>query len=535
MFESIHRIQRVAITCLAVTVVSACEHETQLELGLDTLPPVPLSDSLAAYVDRDTATATIVGLADSLTLARVDVGTTPILAESRAGVDEVLVLSLGERGHAGVEPEPASLTALPSDDASSARVYTLGSSFNALAQSEDGRYAIAFYRAGATLDRLLFNPNEIAIVDLTAEPSESNPVLRTVRSFGGVPTQVTFSPELEIAGETGRRLAIVSSPAYVTLLDLDRPERSEITVRLTLEGDGRSINPSQFLFDPAASNIYIRGDSANDIYVLTLVEVPVSERVSNDFRPILNQLGAGRQPSDMLLYDVGRGPRLLVSAPGSQEVVVIDNVANHSTVIPLEFPAAKIMPYQGAAPGDPEVRQRALLLPQDGSSGSLAFLDLELLEERTGRNVEAMVLSRNIVGSIQLPREDLVLLVHSGATNGVSLLDVGTRTVAPIFAEVSLANAHFDAEGNRMWVAAPGTTRLGWLDLDTFHTGEVRLDSRIEAAYSLSNADGEPIVVVSHPSSAGWLTLLDAVDPNRDTATTHIGFLLTDLFDRSAS
>lgn len=520
---------------LALFVLGACGPEERLELELDFLPAIALEDSLV-YVERSGATAHVVALGDSLSEVRVAVGTAPALAVARSGHDEVLVLGRGERGRAGLEPEEATLTVVGGGAEDGARLYTIGSPFNALAQSADGRFAVAFFREGAGLERLLFNPNEVAIVDLDAEPSATNPVLRTVRSFGGVPTDVTFSPLMDIAGESGRSLALVSSPAYVTLLDLDHPERSEITVRLTLEGDARLIRPSQFVFDPDTANIYLRGDSADDIYVLSLVEVPSDERVSNDFRPIVNQLGAGRQPSDMALYDVGAGPRLLVVAPGSSEAVVIENTSNATTTLPLGFPASEVLRYRGVAPGDPEVRERALLIPADDRSAMVAFVDLELLEERGGRNIETMTLTQLIRGSLRLPDRNLVLLVHSQVgAEGVSLLDLEERTIAPIFAEVSLGNAQFDAEGTRLWVAAPGTRRLGWLDLDNFHPGEVRLDAPVGQVFAFGPGDeGGPTVVVSHAAATGWLTVLDAQETQRETATSHFGFLLSELFDRSA-
>lgn len=532
MMDSLNRLTCAALVLLGL---AGCGPDERLELELDFLPTVALDDTLV-YVERGGATAHVVTLGDTLTDRTVPVGTAPTFVEARRGHDEALVLSRGERGRAGHEPEEATLTVLGGAAGDEPRTYPVGSPFNALAQSDDGRYAIAFFRQGAGLETLLFNPNEMAIVDLDEEPSDANPVLRTVRSFGGVPTGVAFSPPMQIAGEAGRTLAFVSSPAYVTMLDLDNAERSEITVRLTLEGDARLIEPSQFVFDPEAATVYVRGEAADDIYVLSLVEVPEDERVSNDFRPIVNQLGAGRQPSDMTLYDVGAGPRLLVVAPGSSEAIVIENTSNSTTTIPLGFPAREVLRYRGVAPGDPEERERALLIPADDRSGTVAFVDLELLEDRGGRNVETMTLTQVIRGSLRLPDRDLVLLVHAQAgAEGLSLLDLERRTVAPIFAEVSLQNAQFDAEGTRLWVGAPGTTRLGWLDLDGFHPGEVRLDAPVSQVFALgAGRDGRPRVAVSHASSTGWLTVLDAQETLRESATSHIGFLLGELFDRSA-
>ena len=68
-------------------------------------------------------------------------------------------------------------------------------------QSDDGHYVVC---SRATAERLIDNPNEIAIVDLTKGPKEEDAInLRTLRTFGDSPLSVVFSPPMSIVGETG--------------------------------------------------------------------------------------------------------------------------------------------------------------------------------------------------------------------------------------------------------------------------------------------------------------------------------------------
>jgi hypothetical protein len=179
---------------------------------------------------------------------QVAVGTDPVLVQARndgaTPRGEALVLSRGARGDLGVDPEPGSLTAIPS--AGAARRYALGSPFNALSQTDDGRYAMAYFRPQSASGRLLYNPNEVAVVDLDAPPSSTNPTPRTVRSFGGVPNSVVFSPGIEIGG-VSRRFAVVLSDAYVTLLDLDHGTYPYVTSSNPVSGGaciGAGVGPT---------------------------------------------------------------------------------------------------------------------------------------------------------------------------------------------------------------------------------------------------------------------------------------------------
>src|SRR5205823_2814044 len=106
----------------------------------------------------------------------------PTLALRRNGTGrgEALVVTSGRRASSKQAAEPAVLAAIAHHGA--LRLYTLGSPFDRIEQSEDGRFALLFKHDNA--DRLLDNPNEIAIVDLDKAPKDTGAVTkRTLRSF----------------------------------------------------------------------------------------------------------------------------------------------------------------------------------------------------------------------------------------------------------------------------------------------------------------------------------------------------------------
>jgi len=529
----------------ALAALAGCiDRPAAFDQALDILPPVSVAGSLV-YIDRPAARALVLDLqAETPTTRRVPIGSDPVSTFGRLGPastprDEVLVLSRGLRGERGVAPEPGSLTAIPvRSTGGNARRYTLQSPFNAIAQTEDGRYGLAYFRPSTAAGRLLFNPNEIALLDLDAPPSETNPRPRTVRSFGGVPNNVVFSPPMMVNGRP-RTLALVYSDAYVTLLDLDNPGRAEITVRLTLPEDPRAVLPAQAVFDTEEATVYLRASSSNDIYALRLEPSTPADATANDFRPSINQLAAGQLPSDMALIGDAGARRLLVVSPGSRDARVIDARANTTLTIPLEAAAQRILLFEGPSPRETTVRPRALLYSTTNNIPAVSFLELTDLEARRGQNVDTLQLGRAVTAAVPLTERGVVMLGHPGGSGSsagqLSLLDLGRRTAAPILAEVSLNNARFDDDRQTLWVAPASGERLGFIDLQTFRPGEVRLDGAITDVIPLrGDAMGRSRVAAVHPSAAGWVTLLDARDPRRETARSTRGFLLTNILDTEA-
>jgi len=515
---------------VALGATSCAERAKEFDTAMNVLPPVALGASLV-YVDSSVQTAYVLDVTRPEAAPReVALGRGASFVARRNEHDEALVLCRGERGGVGVDPEASSLTVVSGTAGAAPRTYVLGSPFNAIAQTPDGARAIVHFRTGEGLAGLLFNPNEIAIVDLEAEPSATNPVRRTVRSFGGVPSAVFFSPSMALA-EGPRTLAVILSDAYVTLLDVDNADRPEITVPLALPEDPRAVLPVQVLFDADDPTVYVRAVASDDIFALRLQEVPAAERAGNDFRPSLSQLAVGSRPNDMALFDAGDGQRLIVPSRASRNVSIVDARSSSVTTIPLDVPADRVLVFDATAPGDPELSPRALLFTTDGSASSISFVDLVDVEERRGRNVETRAIGRPIVGALPLLARGLLVLQHSSATGapGLSLLDLAARTSAPIFADVPLENAKFGANETRIFVAPSFGPRLGFLDLGTFVPGEVRLDASITAVLPLADA---PIVAVIHGDLAGHVTLLDASDPRRETARSVQGFLLSNLLAR---
>jgi hypothetical protein len=443
-----------------------------------------------------------------------------------------LVLCRGASDDPRTEDEAAALVVL--DQTGEARRYPLSARFNAMNVSDDGHYAMLFFRDSDSSGSVVFNPNEIAIVDLERptvadDAPEPNPFSRTLRSFGRAPSHILFSPAMTIAGDA-RHLAVVLFETEVLLFDLDHLDRPEYTVELAT-GTDRTIDLAQVVFDGDLGRVYLRGNSSSDVYVLTLTATTPTPG-HNDFAPSLNQLGIGAVPHDMALYTSDGEPRLLAITAGAQAVVVDANTSR-TTMIPLPFGATDIQIYTATSPSDPVEEQRAVLYGDGGDS--VMFLDLRDVEQRGARNLETLTVGSDY--NVTTPLDsNLVLLTHTGT--GLSLLNLSDRTASPIFSSQNLSNAVPDAPAQKLWLAPPGQSRLGFLDLaNDFHPGTIDLGVPIVALVQVERDDAQqlpPLLGVVHRSSVGHVTVLDRANPSDlSLATATRGFLLQNILDRA--
>lgn len=485
-----------------------------------TLPTRSLSAPLAlnehvVWLDSNNDEALTLDVGDSRPEPNVAVHplpARPLHAERRNDSNELLVLLTDEDDDSG------KLAAFGPGGVD--RVYEVGAQFDSIEQADDGRFAIVYFSPNrgesAGQSTLLFNPNEIAIVDLERE-GEDAVVGRTLRSLGAAPQRVVFSPPMDIAGET-RRLAVVFFQSEVALLDLNHLDRPEYTVELS-RGSGLVL--TEIRFSPDDQKIYLLASGSNDVFVLRLL--PADSNRENDFEPSLNQLGTDSSPRDMAIFESDGQEKLLVASVSSAEVV--EAGSSRVTSIPLVNSADRILLFEGASPFDSEVQQRALLY-RLGSPG-VTFLDLAEIEERTTRNREEFN-----VAAIQslVPLEDnLVLLNHQDGSLGI--LNLEERTASPIHAQIQLDEAIPNLEQDRIWVAPVGQPTVGFIDLSNLHPGQVVLDRPVAELLQFQ-ATRDPKIVVTHFDEVGALSILSAVDPSDSKrAITLEGFFYAGVLD----
>ncbi len=463
-----------------------------------------------------------------------DIGRNAIFATPTPDRDHLAVITRGEEAlrKGQVDEDPKLWLLDLSEPKALAQSYEIGSAFDRLAISSDGSTAVAYFSSGGfdATTGVFRNPNELAIIDLQNEPSEDNPTLRTVRSFGSAPDGVVLSPPMRIPGaaDTSARIfAFLLAENTLTILDASNPKRREVTIRLgTGETDAAIIRPRELVFAPNTGTAYVRSDNASDVLsVLLSGEEPESE-LDNDYQPALAELGAGAGPADVAVWDDAIDRRFVLAAmPSTREVAVIDADTASFVTVSTPDPIDRIMLF----PSDPNLQPRVALLASiaqglprvhllalDGISDQLVPIDLR-----------TVTMSEPVLDVLQIPGSEQALIVHDADRTVLGLLDLALGAVSPLEGVGRLDSFDFSADGNFLVGVTEQVSRVGILDLQSLHPTNIRIDDDPGRVFALQGG----AVMVDHGDAFGRATYIPSVDAERSDARVMSGFLLEEYLD----
>jgi hypothetical protein len=517
-------------TLLPLLALAGCaaDRPTPFDRDRTVLGPVPLKDRIAWV---DTALDRVVALdlgADTPRVDAVAIGRNAVFATPTADRDHLLVITRGEEAiERGRSDEPPRLwdVDLAHPDADPI-VFEVGSPFDRVAVSGDGRVAVAYFSAKGPDDAGFFrNPNEMAFVDLQAPAAAgTNPVLKTLRAFGSTPTGVVLSPLMPLPGAADaapRTFAFVLSPSVVTVVDCNHPDRAEVSLRL--DTAGAAVDPQEVVFAPASATAYLRSEGARDVLQVALTADPPlpGDAHDNDYRPLLAELGAGGGPADIAVFDDAARKRwVLAATPSASEVVVIDTDTAQFRRVSTTDPIDRITLFP---PDQPTVAVLATLgkaLPRV----SLMSLD-DLANPLTAVKVQPVQLGKAVHDVVPVPGRDLAMIVHDDNRTVLSLLDVTFGSVAPLSGVGRLDSYAFTSSGDYLVGTTSSVSRVGFLDLDNLHPSDLRLDAPPVRVLALGNGK----IVADHGDPLGRVTVIPAAGATRDQATVLDGFLFTDI------
>ncbi len=518
-------------TVILITLLAGCWDDSRpiaWDRTRTILGPIPLKTQVA-YVDSALDRVTLVDLAgDAPAIETSQIGRNAIYAVPSSDRHRLFVITRGEEAiHAGeIDQAPLFWELDPANPDTPATAYAIGSPFDRVAVSDDGQLAIAYFSAAGPDDTGFFrNPNELAVIDLTQPPSDANPVLKTIRSFGSVPTGVELSPPMVVPGAadaTPRTFAFVLADNNLTVLDATHPTRDDISIRLDL--GGLAVTPRQVVFALNTATAYVRSDNASD--VLQVLIEPDSGG-SNDYRPLLAQLGAGGGPTDIAVYDDPDSIRYLLAAtPNTGAVVVIEADTGTFRSVPVADPIDRIVLF----PSGPGVTPHEALLASIASDlDTLHVLDLTHIEDPLVQpSVDDITLDQPVRDVVPVPGRDLALVVHDDARTVLGLLDMSTESTSPLLGVGRLDSYDFTPDGATLIGATLGIARVGFVALDNLHPTDFRLDD--PPASVLATENGK--IFVDHGDPLGHATIIPSATATRDQATVLIGFLTADLLDK---
>ena len=550
--------QRSALVVLVGAVAAGCgDRPEAYDVRIANMTALGLADRVAVIDDnahRVLFAAPHAG--QELERFSVPVGKGIVRAEVSPDGKRLFVLCAGEQPRRKPDDEGPSLTIV---EGTGVRRIPLDAARSGIALDPLGRYAALFksptasgaFPAGVTTSErsvqlpaaaqvgFVENPNQIEIVDLQA-PDATAIVSRTLRSFGGSPQRVTFTPTLGLPGGA-RRLLVVETQQDVTLLDLDnvrqKPERPEITVRPTTGATATVLTPTGVVVDdgdPARNDdarIAVRFASSPSVLVLTLVPTPADAKpvegfALNDFTTSPNLTDVGGPAGDIAFVRTEAGLRLAAVVPTAQSAVLVDPSTSTTTKVSMPGGYARLSLITNVV-GAGQGTDTALLYGASGTAG-VAFWSLGRASGQPYRSVEAVTVPAAITEVLDVPppREALKILKASGQ-NQFFVLNLASRTVSPL-TTTGTPDLHVAADGQRLWVFQRSSANLAQVALENLRPISLPIDRRIDAVFDVT-ADGGRAVLAVDTRGAGAVTVLDAITPDTATSRSYYGLLLEDL------
>jgi hypothetical protein len=515
----------------------------------DLLGPIALKAHVA-YIDPALDRVVLVDLTgDRPTVSHTAIGRRAMYAVPSDDRHQLFVITRGEQAvHPGEIDQPPMFWVVDAQHPGVAVSYPIGSPFDRIAVSPDGKLAITYYSAAGTdPDGVFRNPNELAVIDLTSPPGAANPALDTIRSFGSVPDGIALSPPMVLPGgpdPAPRTFAFILSDNTLTVLDATHPDRHEVSIRLDL--GGAAVVPREVVFAPDTASAYVRSDNARDVLQVALEPQPPdpSDPGDNDFRAVVAELGAGGGPSDVAVYDDATGRRVVLAAtPDTHEVVVIDADTAQFRSIPIPDPINRVLVFP-SADGPPHRALFATISAAgaggtsagsgSATSGSVAglprlwLLDLDHLADPLAQVAPVEIdLDKPVHDVVPVPGRDLALIVHDDARTVLGVLDLATTATAPLLGAGQLDSYDFSPAGDYLIGATLGVARIGFVALDNLHPTDFRLDD--PPAHVLATANDK--IFVDHGGPLGHATIIPSPTAGRGDAVVLTGFLTAGLLD----
>jgi hypothetical protein len=470
-----------------------------------------------------------------LTTTRLPIGHQVLGAQVAPDLSRLFVLSAGDSPRLTASDEYPSLTVIDGTSPNvTATRYPMAEPLGSLVVDPQGRWAVAYAGPGNPTS-FVENPNEIVLFDLQSPPGPSNPVSRSIQSFGGTPQQLVFTDTLHLPAGP-RRLLIVETDRDVTLLDLDHAfdpaPRPEITVQLTGGTSTQMLTPAgvAVVDGPAGTNdqarIAVR--TSNDSNVVTLQLAAAAPGAANDFAPVINLTDVGSVPSDVAFVNTDGGLRVAALVPSVSGAVLVDpdTSVTESVAFPAPYASMSVVTnITGATPGGGDV---ALLWNAQGSGG-VAFWTLDLAAGQPYRSVEVLGITDTISEVVNVPQHNTSLeILETGGGSSFYVLDLQTRTAAPLETQ-GTATLSVAPDGERLWAFVPDSSQLAAMSLPTLHPVPLYAQQSVSAAFDVARGDGGRSLIALDASGSVGATVFDALAPDTATARSYAGLLLEGL------
>jgi hypothetical protein len=499
----------------------------------------------------DTAATRVVlltpGPNQSLATTPIPVGTNILNAALSPDGRKLFVVSGGHRAEIGDDrpDESPSLTVIDPSQVPPAQKFlltTLTDPLAGLAIDPAGRWVV-LYAGSGTNQPFVANPNGLVILDVTQPPATATPVSHTLMSFGGLPQRFTFTPPMALP--TGSHpLLVVESDQGLSILQLEHPEIPEITVPLTNGSDTQLLTPAGIAVEAGdaqnAAGIGIRLANDDDVVSLQFVAEPGADlTVENGFLPTVNLTDVGGLASALAYVHTDGGLRLAALVPSKSKATLIDPVTSLTQDVALPAPYQSLSlvtdPNNDTSATNPGTTVDVALLwngaTTQGQEGA-AFWELGQTSGQPYRSIATVGITDVISDVLDVPATtsggDSLKVLATRDTASFYILDLTTRTAAPLLTSSSSIDLSVSPAGDQVWTYVPNGTQVAATSLQTKQPRSLLIERPVAQVFEIVRADGGHSALVLHDEGNIGATLYDATTLDDQTRRLYAGLLTSD-------
>jgi hypothetical protein len=466
------------------------------------------------------------------------IGRNVAAAQRSPDLERLYVLSRGVEERRKPEDELPSLTVLDGGaEPELVHRYTLTDPLLELVVDPAGQWLAAF-DGGSVVN----NPNKLALIDLSDDDRDAWPRTRTLRSFGGTPQSLIFTDELAVPEGPARRFLVASTEQDLALVDLERLDRDEVTVRMPAVGGSDETSfakPAQIVFDDGDpddvtdARLAVRLENQSDVVLLELA--PPSTGSDADFTTTINIVGVGGVPDFIEFVHTDGGVRLVALIGSQRRAALIDPATTLVQFVAFDAAYTRLTRVTTDVVAEPESSDVALLW-SDREAGA-AFWSLGSMRGTSFQSVDPIDLPVSISRVIDVPgsRFGHMKILESSNAGQFYVLDLAKRETSPMQTEGSGFSVNVSPDGMRAWAFNANTPSERFASIrfeDDLDPIPLSVSPPVSAVYDIERGDGGRAALVLHgsdrSSSPGTLavTVLGADAPDSAVTRFYGGLLL---------
>jgi hypothetical protein len=253
----------------------------------------------------------------------------------------------------------------------------------------------------------------------------------------------------------------------------------------------------------------------NDSSVITLTLEP--EPGTTGFRPSVNLTDVGGVPSDIAFVRTDGGLRLAALVPTRSEAVLVDPVTSLTTEVALPARYQSLSLVTDIAGGGAGAGVDVALLWNGGAStDGVAFWELGQTAGRPYRSIETIGVVSAIAAVLPVPQHPTLRVLQTASANEFYVLDLQTRTAAPLVTSTSQIALSMSPVGDQVWTFTPSGTLVAATGILDTHPRSVLSERPVRQVFEVDNIDGR-FALILHGAGSGGATLYDATTLDDDT------------------